>query len=133
MLGSGVKEYSQKWNVKLRKKISMNKYIKNKKYKTKAQKKAKKTESKWNFGHTIADSDEEVAKEVEENKKEYLEWIEQRARYMINGAPSGHTSPPKWFLKVLNRRSRSKAKDLMRHDRYDDVPPEKKTAGWDWW
>ena len=99
------------------------------------QRRAFREEPEWNFGGGVLHMKypEPLEKQYLEHKVRYLEWIEEKSRYMDRGASRGTTSPPKWFLQILKRRHRAKNRNLMAHEKYDILIPNKRDAAWSWW
>lgn len=114
----------------------MNKYIRNKQYKEKCYRRAKREEPFWDFWCWSCFEPmppQKVQEKVIEHFENYERTLETKVRYMDKGARRGTTCPPRSFVKQYTRSRRAKAKNHMRHERYDLIERERKSAHWDWW
>jgi hypothetical protein len=114
----------------------MNKYIRNKLYKEKCYRRAKKKEPWVFYGFSIfgVKDPEELFRDYLESLGDYEKDLQRKVRYMDRGAHKGATCPPKWYVKIYNRKKRCQDKNHMRHERFDSIErDERGTAEWDWW
>lgn len=116
--------------------VVMNKYIKNKQYKEKCYRRAKKEEPFWDFWCWSCFkpmSHMEAQNKVKEHFEQRENNLQTKVRYMDKGARKGATCPPKSFVKKYTKKRRAEIKNHMRHERYDSIERERNNAHWDWW
>jgi len=49
------------------------------------------------------------------------------------GSPRRHEAPPKWFRQQRNQQYRAKVKQLIAHEKYDEITKPPRDIGWLWW
>lgn len=101
-----------------------NKYLINRARRQKNFKKIKRKEARFNSFMFLG---EQLL-----GPNEFIEHCERGARRMDKGCCPGWNSAPKKFRKFQNRRQKRRNKDLIRHEQYDRLPPQKRTVNWDW-